>query len=670
MVCCTVFFCFSLNISHLLLLYLFDFINDQSTESDDTPLKLVFKMTKVETGPDGPKEQWTVEGPPKRKRKEKKKKKRKHKKKNHSAEVSTPPITIKLPKKPVNSVEQPAPLLTTVTGKRKEIPQDSEQITEQPPTKRTRRPTTKLRESNSPTPSRSSPSKAKTSPKSQTKAISPVNGSSTTQKRRQSKSSRVRTSATPQKKKPMALYKVIANMIKQLIQCDQHSIFYDRVTDEIAPNYTSVIKHPMSFTQMRDKLQKRLYKDLESAQMDFKLIFVNAMEYNPPDSIYYSEAQRVMEEAKKLTENYKEKLDPSDWGASDPLFNDSKPYPIAIDLSDVPKSPPKRREVPVTPPAEKPSPVSTPKPRIRAPYRKRQPKATPTATTPIPIKSSSLLSLPSVPPPSTLPAIKVDPSHVVRRFVTISRGLVPYQGMTNTPSPDANTVVYNMYTERQPNTEIKKPTTGYEHISSNTLKPMKLNKDKRNPVILASSSSVENRSDNVVDQYVSQIPQDTATKLSKFFSVLEETPEDISTFQINESHISPQVLQSIGDIQPLESLNNEIVTKIKSLEKHGVSLDFLESPDVAMSDVESDYLPNIQSLLDTNANLITSLFSKQKSRLDHEPTEDERNLAYSLLQSIVTTCSKTPPLALTPQTSLSETRKLLQKQIAHTNVFN
>eukprot|EP00324_Dicrateria_rotunda_P008352 CAMPEP_0206179194 /NCGR_PEP_ID=MMETSP1474-20131121/66767_1 /ASSEMBLY_ACC=CAM_ASM_001110 /TAXON_ID=97495 /ORGANISM="Imantonia sp., Strain RCC918" /LENGTH=74 /DNA_ID=CAMNT_0053592309 /DNA_START=323 /DNA_END=544 /DNA_ORIENTATION=+ len=72
---------------------------------------------------------------------------------------------------------------------------------------------------------------------------------------------------------------------------------------------------------MREKLEKRLYKTLDAVQMDIKLIFCNAMAYNPSDSVYYEEAKRMLSEAKKIVDSYKLKLAESDWGDSDPLSN-------------------------------------------------------------------------------------------------------------------------------------------------------------------------------------------------------------------------------------------------------------------------------------------------------------------------------------------------------------
>ena len=346
------------------------------------PLKIIFKMKKVETKEGGIKEEWTVEGPFSEQNKSSRQQKTKSDRRNSKENTtnSTPQSSTRTSKR--------------ITGKkRKENPtQEKEQ---EPPQKRQKRTkSSSITNKVSPTKSKTSPNKKSTQKKQTTNEISSI-----------SSSNGIKQPTPPRKKNPMALYKVITTMIKQLIQLDQHSIFYDRVTDDIAPNYTDVIKYPMCFLQMRDKVAKRLYKNFEAVQMDFKLIFTNAMEYNPPDTIYYNEAKRVLDEAKKLTKKYKEKLDPTEWGDSDPLFNNDAPFLIAIDPADEirkkeekEKEKKKKEEISVTTPkpVEKPKP-STPRPRNRSNRKRRRDEKTKQLS---PIRSTpSLLSqvIPVVP---------------------------------------------------------------------------------------------------------------------------------------------------------------------------------------------------------------------------------------------------------------------------------
>ena len=273
------------------------------------------------------------------------------------AKPPSPPITIVIPAASLNSIN-----VTGSTGKRKRSSSDVEAL--QPPKK-----------------------VAKVSPSPRKKTTTPKVANE-----------------TPKKVKPMPLYKAISNIIKQLIHQDKQSIFYAEVTDDIAPGYSDVVKYPMCFTKMRDKLTKRLYTTLEAAQMDLKLVFQNAMAYNPPGTIYYDEAKRVLALARTITSNYKKKVDPAFYGASDPLFTDEEAVPIAIDPADlIPK--PKSRVDPVKEIISENVPTPSPRQRNRpTTYRKRKKDSITASKSSL---ASSFSGLPTVtpfqPPPPPIP---------------------------------------------------------------------------------------------------------------------------------------------------------------------------------------------------------------------------------------------------------------------------
>jgi hypothetical protein len=55
---------------------------------------------------------------------------------------------------------------------------------------------------------------------------------------------------------------------------DVKQVFYDPVTDDIAPGYSEVIKHPMDFYTMKAKLRNGEYKSLKEFQVigPFKIL--------------------------------------------------------------------------------------------------------------------------------------------------------------------------------------------------------------------------------------------------------------------------------------------------------------------------------------------------------------------------------------------------------------
>merc|ERR1711879_1013295 len=113
---------------------------DGDSDGDNVPLKLVFKLAKIE-GEDGIKEKWVVDNPlpPKKKSKSRRHKKRKHRSsENAKTRKSEPvaPITIKIPvssdvasvlktppqRLPKNVLPLPKEIPQKITGKRSENP--------------------------------------------------------------------------------------------------------------------------------------------------------------------------------------------------------------------------------------------------------------------------------------------------------------------------------------------------------------------------------------------------------------------------------------------------------------------------------------------------------------------------------------------------------------------
>jgi hypothetical protein len=70
------------------------------------------------------------------------------------------------------------------------------------------------------------------------------------------------------------------------------------VTDEEAPGYNDVVKNPMDFGTMREKVNQGLYGSGSAAAAtlfdDFKLVFDNCRLYNTDESEVTDEAARIM----------------------------------------------------------------------------------------------------------------------------------------------------------------------------------------------------------------------------------------------------------------------------------------------------------------------------------------------------------------------------------------
>ncbi|XP_073297198.1 uncharacterized protein [Primulina huaijiensis] len=89
---------------------------------------------------------------------------------------------------------------------------------------------------------------------------------------------------------------LILNIIQRK---DIYGVFAEPVDPEELPDYHGVIKNPMDFGTVRNKLSNGLYTTLEQIESDVYLICSNAMQYNAPDTIYYKQARGMHELAKR-----------------------------------------------------------------------------------------------------------------------------------------------------------------------------------------------------------------------------------------------------------------------------------------------------------------------------------------------------------------------------------
>ena len=71
------------------------------------------------------------------------------------------------------------------------------------------------------------------------------------------------------------------------------------MTDFIAPGYSMIIKHPMDFSTMKEKIKKRDYQSIEKLKDNFKTMCTNAMIYNKPETIYYKATKKPLHSGMK-----------------------------------------------------------------------------------------------------------------------------------------------------------------------------------------------------------------------------------------------------------------------------------------------------------------------------------------------------------------------------------
>ncbi|XP_061530901.1 bromodomain-containing protein 9 isoform X2 [Phycodurus eques] len=93
---------------------------------------------------------------------------------------------------------------------------------------------------------------------------------------------------------------LLEHFIRQLQRKDAHGFFAFPVTDAIAPNYSMIIKHPMDFSTMKDKITNNEYNTVTEFKADFKLMCDNAMVYNRPETVYYKAAKKLLHTGFKM----------------------------------------------------------------------------------------------------------------------------------------------------------------------------------------------------------------------------------------------------------------------------------------------------------------------------------------------------------------------------------
>ncbi|GJJ06479.1 hypothetical protein Clacol_000671 [Clathrus columnatus] len=69
--------------------------------------------------------------------------------------------------------------------------------------------------------------------------------------------------------------------------------FLQPVNSDDVVDYYDVVKNPMDFGTMEDKLERNMYPDIESFLADANLVFDNCMLYNPEDSGYVKRARKL-----------------------------------------------------------------------------------------------------------------------------------------------------------------------------------------------------------------------------------------------------------------------------------------------------------------------------------------------------------------------------------------
>ncbi|CAM4704981.1 unnamed protein product [Leuciscus chuanchicus] len=110
----------------------------------------------------------------------------------------------------------------------------------------------------------------------------------------------VRACRTQQENESTPRQQLLEHFLRLLQRKDPHGFFAFPVTDAIAPGYSMIIKHPMDFGTMKDKIAENEYKTITEFKADFKLMCDNAMVYNRPETVYYKAAKKLLHTGFKM----------------------------------------------------------------------------------------------------------------------------------------------------------------------------------------------------------------------------------------------------------------------------------------------------------------------------------------------------------------------------------
>ncbi|KAG8036576.1 hypothetical protein G9C98_003898 [Cotesia typhae] len=96
------------------------------------------------------------------------------------------------------------------------------------------------------------------------------------------------------------LQRLLEHLLRSMEKRDPQQFFAWPVTDNIAPGYSSIIKNPMDFSTIKQKIDDNNYQNLNEFIDDFKLMCDNAMIYNHPETIYYKASKKLLHVGLKM----------------------------------------------------------------------------------------------------------------------------------------------------------------------------------------------------------------------------------------------------------------------------------------------------------------------------------------------------------------------------------
>ncbi|KAI5063075.1 hypothetical protein GOP47_0021622, partial [Adiantum capillus-veneris] len=99
--------------------------------------------------------------------------------------------------------------------------------------------------------------------------------------------------------------RVLNSILDRLQKKDKFGVFAEPVDPKEVPNYYDIIKDPMDFGTMRNRISSGHYMSIELFQRDIFLICDNAMQYNGKGTVYFRHARAIKDVAERILEDLK-----------------------------------------------------------------------------------------------------------------------------------------------------------------------------------------------------------------------------------------------------------------------------------------------------------------------------------------------------------------------------
>ncbi|CAO3612593.1 unnamed protein product [Mucor hiemalis] len=102
---------------------------------------------------------------------------------------------------------------------------------------------------------------------------------------------------------------ILLKVLDTVQKRDAYGFFLEPVNPKLVPDYLKIIKSPMDFSTMRNKLEAGQYKSVEEFRHDFNLIITNAKIYNAPETIYWKSADKIHDFGNKLIDRAEKQVE-------------------------------------------------------------------------------------------------------------------------------------------------------------------------------------------------------------------------------------------------------------------------------------------------------------------------------------------------------------------------